>query len=216
MFQVGDKNILVDTSPDLRQQALREDIRRVDAVLYTHVHADHVHGIDEMRVYNAYQNAAIPVFGDAATMDHLTKHFAYIFRPTSAYPSLVPRLEAHVVSGTFDCLGVPVTLIPCHHGKVYMTSNYRIGSVAWLTDTNGIPESSYPLLENLDVLFIDGLRPHPHPTHFHMEQAIEAAQKIAAKRTYFIHLTHDYDHDVIDKTLPQGMALAYDGLSVTV
>jgi len=98
LFQIGDKTILIDTSPDLREQALRENIRRVDAVLYTHIHADHIHGIDEMRVYNSYQQEAIPAFGDEKTMTHLTKHFAYIFRPTSVYPSLVPRLVPHAVS----------------------------------------------------------------------------------------------------------------------
>jgi phosphoribosyl 1,2-cyclic phosphate phosphodiesterase len=214
LFEVAGKVILIDTSPDLREQALRYGIDRVDAVLYTHIHADHVHGIDEMRVYNAYQQAAIPAFGGEKTMAHLTAHFAYIFRPTSLYPSLVPRLEPHVVSGLFDCLGVPVQMVPCHHGPGYMTQNYRIGDIAWLTDTNGIPEDSFELLLGLDVLFLDGLRPHPHPTHFHLEESLAAAARIGAKKTYLIHLTHDYDHDVVNKTLPEGVELAYDGLVV--
>lgn len=214
LFQVDGKNILIDTSPDLREQALRENIRRVDAILYTHIHADHIHGIDEMRVYNAHQEAAIPAFGDDKTMAHLTKHFAYIFRPTSVYPSLVPRLEPYAVSGLFDCLGVPVQMVPCHHGVDYMTHNYRIGKVAWLTDTNGIPEASFELLKDLDVLFLDGLRPLPNPTHFHLDESLAAAKRIGAKKTYLIHLTHDYDHDESNKSLPENIELAYDGLSV--
>ena len=216
LFEVDGKFILVDTSPDLRWQALRFGVTRVDAVLYTHIHADHIHGIDEMRVYNVYQNSVIPVYGDKETIHHLVKNFSYIFRPSSAYPSLVPRLEAFSVEGGFDCLGVPVQMIPCRHGSKYMTYNYRIGNAAWLTDTNGIPKASMKNLENLEVLFLDGLRLEPHPTHFHLDQAIATAQEIKAKKTYLIHLTHDYDHDVFNKTLPAGIELAYDGLVVDV
>lgn len=216
LFQVNDKNILIDTSPDLREQALRHNIRRVDAVLYTHIHADHIHGIDEMRLYNAYQQSSIPVYGEAQTISHITRRFDYIFKPATSYPSLIPRLEPHVVSGTFDCLGVPVTMIPCHHGEKWMTYNYRIGNAAWLTDVSGIPESSYDLLRNLDVLFLDGLRHKPHATHFHLTQSLDAAGRIGAKMTYLIHLTHDYNHDEFNKTLPANIQLAHDGLCVMI
>lgn len=214
LFEVDGKNILIDTSPDLRAQALTHHIEKIDAVLYTHIHADHVHGIDELRMYNESQKKPIPVFGDEQTIAHLTKHFAYIFNPSTAYPSLIPRLEPHVVSGRFDCAGISVQMVPCHHGDKWMTSNYRIGDVAWLTDTNGIPATSYDFLKNLEVLFLDGLRPKPHPTHFHLEETLKTAQKIAAKKTYLIHLTHDYDHDEFNKTLPNGIELAYDGLRI--
>lgn len=213
-IQTQDKNILIDTSPDLRQQALENQIKRVDAVLYTHIHADHIHGLDELRIYNAYQEAAIPVFGDAPTIKHLQNNFSYIFRPPSSYPSLIPRLEAEIVEGKFDCLGVSVQMIPCHHGPKYMTSNYRVGDMAWLTDTNAIPKSSFDYLQGLEVLFIDGLRIKPHTTHFHLEEALKNAAKIKAKKTYLIHLTHDYDHDEFNKTLPKNVELAYDGLVV--
>lgn len=215
-FEVDGKTLLIDTSPDLRQQALTHHIKRIDAVLYTHVHADHVHGIDELRIYNAYQNSAIPVYGDPATLAHLEKIFSYIFRPSSVYVSLVPRLEGHAVEGEFDCLGVRVIPIPCQHGPKYMTTNYRIGNAAWLTDTNGVPESSLALLKNLDVLFLDGLRLTSHPTHFSLTEAIDTAQKIGAKKTYLIHLAHDYDHDQFNPTLPSGIELAYDGLIVEI
>lgn len=213
--QVDDKSFLIDTSPDLRAQALQNNILKVDAVLFTHTHADHIHGIDEMRVYNAQSGGVIPVYGDEYTIKHLVSHFEYIFNPSHTYPSLIPRLVPHAVSGTFDVLGVPVTMIPCQHGK-YQTTNYRIGNGAWLTDTNGIPDSSMALLKDLDVLFIDGLRQSPHPTHFHLEESLKVAQQIGAKKTYLIHLAHDYDHDEFNKTLPEGVELAYDGLVVSV
>lgn len=217
LIEVDGKNILIDTTPDLRIQALTHNIKRIDAILYTHIHADHTHGIDEMRLYNAYQKSSIPAFGDEDTIKHLEKTFSYIFKPstTTPYPSLVPRLEGHYVSGQFDCLGINIQMIPCHHGKKWMTSNYRIGNVAWLTDTSKIPESTYPLLKDLDYLFIDGLRYKKHPTHFCLEEAIEAAQRISAKQTYLIHLAHDYDHQIVDSKLPEGISLAYDGLCVS-
>lgn len=215
LIEADGKNLLIDTSPDLREQALRYGIKCVDAVLYTHRHADHIHGIDEMRVYNALSGKEIPVYGDISTLNHLTRNFKYIFNPSSTYPSLTPRLEAHVVSGQFDCCGVSVQMIPCHHGT-FLTANYRVGNGAWLTDTNGIPDESYELLKGLDVLFLDGLRLKPHPTHFHLEEALKVARKIGAKKTYLIHLTDDYDHDEFNKQLPAGVELAYDGLKVNI
>lgn len=214
LFQVDGKSILVDTSPDLRMQALINQIKRVDAVLFTHIHADHIHGIDELRIYNAYQKASIPVFGDDYTIGHLEEMFAYIFKPKSLYPSLVPSLDGHAVAGLFDCVGIPVQMIRCHHGDKWFTSNYRIGNIAWLTDTNKIPDEEYGLLENLDTLFIDGLRPSKHPTHFHLEASLEAVKKIQPKKAYLIHLAHDYDHDEVNAQLPAGVELAYDGLTV--
>ena len=216
LFQTEGKNFLVDTGPDLRQQCLTHKIARVDAVLITHIHADHVHGIDDLRLYNAIQNASIPIYSETHTLEHLAKLFSYIFNPNAEYRTFIPSLTTVPVGpGAFDCLGVPVIQIPCHHGERWMTYNYRIGNIAWLTDVSAIPESSYPLLENLDYLFIDGLRFEPHNTHFTITQAIAEAHKINAKMTYFMHLSHDYDHDEFNKTLPKNMQLAYDGLCVT-
>lgn len=215
LFEVNGKNILVDTSPDLRQQCLDNHITRVDAVLYTHVHADHIHGIDDMRVFNAYQQATIPVYSHTSVITHLEKCFSYIFNPSYTYPSLTPRLQGTAVEGKFEHQGVFIQMIPCHHGD-YLTYNYRIGDAAWLTDTNGIPAESLKLLEGLEVVFLDGLRIKPHPTHFHLEQSLEVAKKIGAKKTYLIHLAHDYDHDEFNKTLPAGVELAYDGLSMAL
>lgn len=215
-FQVNGKSILIDTGPDLREQALQNKIHRVDAILYTHIHADHIHGIDEMRLYNAYQKQAIPAYGEEETIKHIEKHFSYIFNPSSVYPSLVPRLIAKPVSRIFDCEGIKVSMIPCHHGEKYMSYNYRIGHVAWLTDISDIPDESMDLLQDLDVLFIDGLRYEPHPTHLHLEKALDYIEKIKAKKNYLIHLSHDYDHDEMNATLPSSVELAYDGLQIKI
>lgn len=216
LFSVRGKNLLIDTSPDLRLQALTHGLERVDAVLYTHDHADHVHGIDDLRMFNVIQGATIPVFCDEGMVGHLKKKFSYIFPPVGSEksPYFTPQLSLHAVSGRFDCVGVPVQMIPCEHGPKGITMNYRIGDVAWLTDTSGISEGSLQKLQGLDVLFIDGLRLKPHPTHLHLEAALAYARRIAARRTYLIHLTHDYDHEAFNAQLPDGIALAYDGLTL--
>lgn len=214
LFEVAGKFILVDMGPDLRNQALAFGINRVDAVLLTHTHADHLHGIDEMRIYNIYQKEVIPVFGNQKHLKHIENMFPYIFNPPTNYPSLVPKLQTRAVEGRFEFKDVPIQMIPCDHGPAGTTYNYRIGNMAWLTDTNGIPPQSLLLLKDLDVLFLDGLRTKPHPTHFNLKEAVAMAQKIGAKQTYFIHLTHEYDHEETNKTLPEGIELAYDGLVV--
>lgn len=214
-IEAGGTSLIIDTGPDFRQQALTFRIKKVDAVLYTHDHADHVHGIDDLRPYNLINGHAIPAYGHPGVMGQLTKKFPYIFDTGQNYPSFVPQLKAAPVEGDFDCVGVSVRMIPCRHGP-HMTYNYRIGDFAWLTDTNGIPPESMGKLKGLKVLFLDGLRPKPHPTHFHLEKTLEAARTIGAGQTYLIHLSHDYDHDEFNKTLPNGVELAYDGLHLEI
>lgn len=214
LFEVGGKSILIDTSPDLRQQVLSNRLNRIDAVLFTHPHADHIHGIDDLRPFNIIQKSDIPIYGDEGTIAVLKRMFPYIFNPSNPHPSFVPQLTPHVVADSFECLGIPVQTIPCHHGQRWMTLNYRIGNIAWLTDTSGIPEESSHKLTGLKYLFIDALRLQPHPTHFHLEPCLEAIERIQPERAYLIHLTHDYDHDVFNQTLPDRVELAYDGLTV--
>lgn len=217
-IETEDLCFLIDTSPDLRQQALTHNIKHVDAVLFTHTHADHVHGIDELRIFNAMQHASIPVFGHQKHLENLMMMFSYIFNPSIAYPSLVPRLDANFRDDDFEFKGQKIQMVPCAHGVAGITYNYRIGNFAWLTDVNAIPPDSMRKLKGLDVLFIDGLRPTPHPTHFMLEQSLKAARDIAAKQTFLIHLAHDYDHDVDDDRLwrDHGVRLAYDGLVVQI
>lgn len=207
-------NLLIDTSPDLRAQALQNNIKKISAVLYTHIHADHVHGIDDLRMYNAISQSPLPIYGNAETIHHLTTHFSYVFRPPSSYPSLIPTLIPHVVEDDFQVGAEKIIPIACEHGKKYITQNYRVGNVAWLTDTSGISETSLQKLQGIEVVFLDALRFTPHPTHFSLDEALATLKKINAKKSYLIHLTHDYDHDEFNKTLPENIELAYDGLTV--
>jgi phosphoribosyl 1,2-cyclic phosphate phosphodiesterase len=204
--------LLIDTPPELRLQCLQYEIQRVDAVFYTHAHADHVMGLDDLRRFNDLLGAALPCYGDPRTMHDLTRRFGYAFDPDPESPSSCPSLRA--VS-----LEEPVTLfrdltvvpVPVQHGT-WTIHGYRIGPFAFLTDVNHIPDASRTLLEGLDVLVLDALRPTPHPTHFSLEEAVAEAQRIGARKTFFTHMTHELKHAETNTGLPAGMALAHDGL----
>lgn len=207
-------HLLVDTSTDLRIQALREGLRRIDAVLYTHAHADHVHGIDELRSYNHLaEGKAIPCYGAPRILDQIRRRFAYIFDGTSTMPvQWRPRLELCPVEGPFRIGPVLVTPIPIFHGPGRMIYGYRIGGLAYLTDCSGIPPESYSLLKDLDVLILDATRYRAHPTHLNLQEALDLAGKLQARQTILTHLSHDYDHAQVETTLPEGVCLAYDGM----
>jgi phosphoribosyl 1,2-cyclic phosphate phosphodiesterase len=201
-------NLLIDTSTDLRQQALREDIRYIDAVFYTHFHADHVHGIDDLRGFNRQGAKPIPLYADHATLAGLRRNFSYIFNHHQP-PGHVPRLSLHPLEGPMTLFGLEIIPIPLQHGA-QMTTGYRCGPVAYLTDCNGIPDESLLLLEDLELLILDGLRFRSHPTHFNIPEAVAIAQSIGAKQTLLTHLSHDVDHSCHDTELPEGINLAYD------
>jgi len=203
------RNLLIDTSTDLRQQVLREKIGRIDAVLYTHTHADHVHGIDDLRPFNHRQQQLIPLYGSAPAMGHLHRVFPYIFDPDGK-PGYRPRLETRVLNGPTGIIDLPVTPIPLRHGEDEATG-YRVGPVAYLTDCSEIPAASRELLQDLDLLVLDGLRLRPHPTHFHIASAVSAAREIGARRTLLTHLNHEIDHPRHERELPPGFGFAYDG-----
>lgn len=213
------KSILIDTSTDLRAQALREKIPRVDAVLYTHPHADHIHGIDELRSYNFLQRTAIPVYGNAWTCEDLTTKFPYIFRPLKnpeggGIPQLeLNRFEAQIPS--LDIQGVQVVPIATQHGSRECVG-YRIHSVAYVTDCSYIPSTSLDRLKGISVLILDCLRLAPHGTHFNLDQALEVISQVRPKKTYLTHLGHDFEYTKWNKRLPRGVALAYDGLKIRV
>ena len=209
LLSYGKYNILIDTSTDLRQQALREDIRHLDAVFYTHSHADHLHGIDDLRGFNLHSKQPIPLYGSEQTLATIRTSFSYIF-DKSEPASYIPRLELHPIDKPIELFGLEMIPIPMQHGSM-QTFGYRCGPFAYLTDCNVIPPSSLDLLDNLEVLILDGLRFTPHSTHFNIPQAIEMAQKIGAKQTLLTHLSHEVDHPVHDQQLPDGVNLAYDG-----
>ncbi len=216
----GDLHLVIDTGPDFRRQALREDLRRVDAVLFTHHHFDHVVGLDDLRPFFFDNAAPIPCYARANTADVLRTMFQYIFCD-GTYPG-VPRLELHPVDGPFVVrsrygtgTAVRVEPIDVFHGALPMFG-YRIGRFAYLTDTNRIPEASLARLRGLDVLVLDALRHEPHRTHFTIEEAVAMARRIGARQTYFIHMTHSILHAEEDARLPEGVNLGYDGLSFDV
>ena len=205
--------ILVDAGPDLRQQALRHNIRRVDAIIFTHGHADHILGLDETRRFTETSRQSLPCYGDALTLVDIGKTFSYVFDPATPRGGGLPQLDLRLVDGPIQVGAHSVLPVPVLHGERPILG-LRFGSFAYLTDCSRIPEASWPLLHNLDVLVIDALRQRPHPTHFSLAEATEAARRIAAGRTYFTHMCHDLPHAGTNAALPEGMALAYDGLEL--
>ena len=214
-FAAAVRSILVDTSTDLRAQALRHDIRRVDAILFTHSHADHVMGLDEVRRYNAIQQAAIPCYGDAQTVADLTRMFQYIFNGPARPGGSVPHLTLFPIAGAFSLGGVEIVPVPLLHGRRTVLG-YRLGAFAYLTDCSAIPDESWPLLTGVRTLVIDALRDRPHPTHFTLAEALAAAARLAPVRTYFTHICHELPHAATCARLPAGVELAYDGLVLEI
>ena len=208
--------ILVDTSSDLRAQALRFGLTRIDAVLYTHSHADHILGLDELRRFNTLQKGPIPLYGDQRTLTDLQRIFSYAFQ-TKREPGheYVPQLVPFVLEGPICVAGAEVRPVPVTHGARTILG-FRFGAFAYLTDCCAIPEASWPLLEGLDVVVLDALRERPHTSHFCLDEAVAAAQRIGARRTFFTHMAHDLGHAATCARLPEGMALAHDGLTLAI
>ncbi len=208
-------NLLVDTPPDLRSQLLRERIGLVNATLFTHDHADHVFGLDDLRVFPHYLGAPMPIYCETQVEDRIRKSFDYAFaEEAKAYAGGVPQLEFHrITTEPFDVLGQRIVPIRLHHGR-FRVLGFRIGNVAYCTDTNEIPDESWPLLEGLDTLILDALRQEPHATHFSLDQAVAVAERLRPRRTLFTHVSHDLEHAATNARLPAGMSLAYDGLRV--
>lgn len=208
----GGHNLLIDMATDLRQQALRENLRRIDAVLLTHIHADHLHGIDDLRPFNRQLDGAIPIYAAADDAAHLRRVFPYIF--TDILPEgYRPKLETRVFSGPFSLFGQQIVPVPLEHGDG-RSHGFRIGPFAYLTDCSGIPETSFALLTGVTTLVIDGLRFRPHITHFNIDRAIAAARRIGAGQTWLTHLNHEVSHRLHSRQLPPGIAFAFDGLKI--
>jgi phosphoribosyl 1,2-cyclic phosphate phosphodiesterase len=211
----GRGRILVDSSTDLRQQALRYNVTRVDAVVYTHAHADHILGLDELRRFNMLQGGSIPCYADARTWEALRKTFFYVFDGISRSGGGVPQLEPRQIEGPFEAAGVRIVPVPILHGRTPILG-LRFGSFAYLTDCSAIPDPSWPLLEGVGTLVIDALRHKPHPTHFTVAEAVVAIERIAPQRAFLTHMAHDLAHAETCARLPRGVELAYDGLVLDV
>ena len=211
VFHYNDRNVLVDCGPELRLQCVANRIDRAHAVLITHHHADHIVGIDDLRRFNWLQDGLITLYGAERTLSQVRDMFAYCFVDDPDYPSAKPRLRTKPVDGPFELFGREVIPVPYLHGQLPVLG-YRIGRIAYCTDCSLIPDTSRELLRGLDVLVLGALRRRPHPTHFNIEQAVEEARRIGAKRTYFTHIAHELAHEQTNAELPEGMELAFDGL----
>lgn len=213
--------ILIDTGPDLRAQALREGLTHVDAVLYTHSHADHLHGIDDLRAFCQLQRQQIPLYAKQDVVAHISSKFGYTLREPCDFWDL-PVLSIRPIDGPFMLFDHLITPIPVKHGYSDIIG-YRIGNIAYLTDVSEIPEASFDLLRELDILLLDCLRHQPHPTHINLEQSIAYANQIKAKNTYMIHMTHELEFDALSQALLNAQVqsqqnvpihVGYDGLKL--
>ncbi len=214
LLEWSGRKVLIDTATDFRQQALREGIEQIDSVLFTHAHADHVHGIDDLRTFTLRTGNAIPAYADRGVLDRLKGLFSYIFSESDA-PGYRPRLQVNEVVGPFDLFGQTVVPIPLLHGPGE-SLGYRVGNLAYIVDCSALPESSWRLLQGVEVLVIDALRFREHESHFSISEAIEVAQKIGVPKTLLTHLTHDIDYPRHAKGLPDGVEFAYDGQTLTL
>lgn len=211
----GGPKILVDTSTDLRFQALTNRVPRVDAILFTHSHADHIMGMDEVRRFNAIKGGSIPAYADERTADDLRRTFSYVFTPPKEKGGGIPQVELSVITGRFAIEGVAVQPVPVFHGSRPILG-FRFGSFAYVTDCNRLTDEAWQILEGLDTLILGALRHRPHPTHFTVAEALEVVGRLKPRQTYFTHICHDLPHAETNRSLPEGVALAYDGLTFMI
>ncbi len=209
-------NLLIDTPPDLRMQLLREGIGLVHGVLYTHEHADHLHGLDDVRLFPFMLGHPIPIYATEVVEGRIRKIFDYAFSDREqTHPGAVPKMQLHRIDESpIEILGSKLTPVPLVHGPYCRVFGYRIGNVAYCTDTNCIESSSKELLLGLDVLVLDALRKSPHPTHYSVGEALDVIEELGPKKTYLTHLSHELDYTTFFRELPEHVALAYDGLRI--
>ena len=208
-------SILVDTTPDFRQQALTHRITRLDAILFTHSHADHILGLDEIRRFNWMQGGPVPCYATADTWEQIRRTFYYAFDGVKRLGGGIPKIDAREISGPIDVAGVRVVPVPLWHGDAPILG-FRFGNFAYLTDCNRLDEAAWPLVDGIDTLVLDALRDKPHATHFTVAEALDVVARIAPRRAYLTHMSHDLSHVATSARLPTGVELAYDGLVLDV
>lgn len=210
------ERILIDSTPDLRQQVLSQDIRRIDAVLYTHTHSDHIMGLDDLKCFNFVSGKAIPCYGTAFTLSEIKRVFAYTFQDPASYEGgMLTQLTLNEINynQSFELCGLTITPFLLHHGKTKVTG-YRVGDLAYATDCNLIPDESLSVISGVKTLILDGLRYQEHKTHFTIPESLDVARKIGADKTYLVHMTHTVDYVEELSKLPNNVELAYDGLEI--
>ena len=213
VIQTGQGNLLIDTSQELRLQLVRADVLDIEGVVYTHAHADHILGIDDLRIFGFKKKAAIPLYCEEAVEATVRQTFSYAFCDGATLHSK-PRLEFRRISTTpFDACGVTITPIRLIHGKLPILG-FRVNNVAFCTDVSEIPDESRKQLQDLDVLILGAIRDEPHPTHFNIEQALEAISDLRPRKAYLTHISHTLDHEATNRRLPDHVELTYDGLRV--
>jgi phosphoribosyl 1,2-cyclic phosphate phosphodiesterase len=214
LLEYDGRAVLIDTTPDFRTQALREGMTRLDAVVYTHHHADHIMGLDDTRMFYYRQQTPIPIYAQARCMATLRTVFSYIFDGNYVFGG-VGKLDPHLIEGPFDLWGLNLIPVPVVHGNLEILG-FRFHDAAYLTDVSEIPESSFPLLAGLDVLIIDALRHKPHPTHLSLTQALGMVGRLKPRRAFFTHIAHELGHAQTNSILPANVQMAYDGLQLEV
>jgi phosphoribosyl 1,2-cyclic phosphate phosphodiesterase len=218
MIEWEGHRIVIDSGPDFREQALREGIDRLDAVLYTHGHADHILGLDDLRPLTFPRitgGARVPLYATPETARVLRTVFKYVFEDNYKYGHMA-KVDMHEITEPFELLGLRVIPVPVMHGDDNQIIGFRIGRFAYLTDFSALPESSIKMLEGIDVVFLDALRHEPHPTHSTVAKSLILASRIGAAQTYFTHICHELAHEETNQTLPPTVRLAYDGLRVEI
>jgi phosphoribosyl 1,2-cyclic phosphate phosphodiesterase len=213
LIEYGGRFVVIDTTPDFREQAIRAKIHQLDAVLYTHTHADHILGIDDLRpISYLHKPNKLPLYARPEAVDFIRNMFRYIFDANYKFGGL-PQVELRSITGDVELFGARFEPIPVIHGETEIYG-FRFGSAAYLTDHSAIPEASYEKLRDLDILFLDALRHKPHPTHSTVENSLRIVERVRPKRAFFTHICHDLPHDETNAALPPNVRLSYDGMDL--
>jgi len=212
LVEYGGNTVLIDTTPDFRQQAIREGIRKLDAVLYTHAHADHILGLDDLRPLSFHRANKIPLYAPPESAALIHNMFRYIFEGDYKFGGLA-QVELHTISGALELFGGQFEPVRVMHGETEILG-YRFGSAAYLTDFSAIPEESFAQLNDLDILFLDALRRKPHPTHSTVENSLRIVERLKPRRAFFTHICHDLPHEATNASLPENVKLSYDGMKL--